>query len=380
MRLTVDPPFSEGSPPGGSAIVPHAKCLSGPIRQTPPRYVAISALRTTLPLPLPLPLGLGPGLHGPWPPPAPWTKLPGDGVFDIAMALKRTILITGCSDGSLGCALALAFHRANWRVLASGRNLSKLKQVESAGMETVQLDTTSDESIVNAVSRVRDLTGGSLDVLLNNAGAGYSMPLMDLEIARARQLFDLNVFSIIAVTRAFFPLLTQSAPGGIVVNNTACSSVTTGALPFAGAYNASKAAAASLTEVLRLELAPFGIKVINLMTGSVRSTFHDNAPQATLPPTSLYNVAKETVERAMSGQEAAATGADPAKWADQVVSDLGKSNPPHWLWRGKYSTLVRLASFLPVGFLDGSIKSKVGLDVVERKIREQGGSSKIKPA
>ncbi|RDA93320.1 hypothetical protein CP533_2031 [Ophiocordyceps camponoti-saundersi (nom. inval.)] len=296
------------------------------------------------------------------------------------MGSKRTILITGCSDGSLGCALALAFHKANWRVLASGRNPSKLRQVETAGMETVQLDTTSDESIAACVVRVRDLTGGSLDVLLNNAGAGYSMPLMDLDIARARQLFDLNVFSIIAVTRAFFPLLTRSTWGGVVVNNTACSSLTTGALPFAGAYNASKAAAANLTEVLRLELAPFGIKVINLMTGSVRSTFHDNAPRATLPPTSLYNVAKEEVEKAMSGEEAAATGADPAQWAEQVVNDLGKSKPSHWLWRGKYSTLVRLASFLPVGFLDGSIKSKVGLDVVERRIREQGGPGKLKPA
>ncbi|PHH80579.1 hypothetical protein CDD80_838 [Ophiocordyceps camponoti-rufipedis] len=296
------------------------------------------------------------------------------------MTSKRTILITGCSDGSLGCALALAFHRANWRVLASGRNMAKLKQVEAAGLETVQLDTTSDESIAAAVSHVRDLTGGSLDVLLNNAGAGYSMPIMDLDIARARQLFDLNVFSIIAVTRAFFPLLSQSSHGGTVVNNTSCSSAIVGALPFAGAYNASKAAAANLTEVMRLELAPFGIRVINLMTGSVKSTFHDNAPRTSLPPNSLYNVAKEAVEKAMSGQEATATGADPTKWAEQVVGDLSKSNPPHWLWRGKHAALVRFASFLPIGFLDSTVKSMVGLDIVERKVREQGGPSKLKPA
>lgn len=289
------------------------------------------------------------------------------------MSTKRTILITGCSDGSLGSALALAFHNAGWRVFASARSPSKLKHAEAVGIETVQLDTTSDESITSSVVRISELTGGSLDALLNNAGAGYSMPLMDLDMTETRKLFDLNVFSLLSTTRAFFPLLVKSKHGGMVVNNTACSSLTTGALPFAGAYNASKAAAANLTEVLRLELAPFGISVINLMTGSVRSTFHDNAPRATLPSTSIYNVAKEIIEKAMSGGDAAATGSDPVKWAEEVVQDLSKSNPPYWVWKGKYSILVRIASFLPVGFLDGSIKAKVGLDILENSIKEQGG-------
>jgi NAD(P)-dependent dehydrogenase (short-subunit alcohol dehydrogenase family) len=64
--------------------------------------------------------------------------------------------------------------------------------------------------------------------------------------------------------------LTKSSHGALVVNNTACASVTAGAMSFLGAYNASKAAAASLAEVLRLELEPFDIRVVNLMTGAVR--------------------------------------------------------------------------------------------------------------
>lgn len=208
-------------------------------------------------------------------------------------------------------------------------------------------------------------------MLVNNAGAGYSMPLMDLGIAKARELFDLNVWSLINVTRAFLPLLMKSAQGGTVVNNTACASLTAGAMPFSGAYNASKTAAASLTEVLRLELEPFGIKVINLMTSAVRSTFHNNAPTAVLPPTSLYNVAKEAVEKAISGADAS-NGTDPAQWADHVVQNLSKPKQSYWIWGGKFSMLVRLASHLPVGFLDRSMKSMVGLDVVEQKIKQQG--------
>lgn len=295
------------------------------------------------------------------------------------MTSQRTILITGCSDGSLGSALAIAFQKAGWRVFASARNISKLKNAEAAGIETVIMDTTSDESIANSVSQVEKLTGGSLDALLNNAGAGYSMPLLDLDLQKTRDLFELNVFSLISVTRAFFPLLVKSTHGGsMVINNTSASSQTAGILPFGGAYGASKAAAAGLTEAMRLELAPFGIKVINMLTGSVQSTFFDNTPSATLPPTSVYNVAKETIEKVMSGGETASSGTDRVQWAERVVKDLSKPNPPYWVWRGKFATQVRMAMFLPIGFMDGMIKRLTGIDVLERKIKEQGGPSKIK--
>jgi NAD(P)-dependent dehydrogenase (short-subunit alcohol dehydrogenase family) len=251
-----------------------------------------------------------------------------------------------------------------------------LTRVKDAGIETVLLDTLSDDCIQNCVAQIREMTGGSLDALLNNAGAGYSMPLMDVNIAKARELFDLNVWSILNVTRAFLPLLMKSTneSGVLVVNNTACASVKAGMTPFSGAYNASKAVAGRLTETLRLELELFGIKVVNLMTGAVRSTFHDNAPTPVLPSTSLYNVAKETVEKAMSGADAATNGADPEEWASQVVGDLGKPNAPFWIWRGKFSKIVRLVSHLPVGDLDGSMKNMVGLDVVEKEYTKQHGS------
>ena len=138
--------------------------------------------------------------------------------------------------------------KAGWRVFAPPLpgNLSKLKSVEAAGIETLQLDTFSDSSTASSMSQVQKLTCSSLDNLLNNAGAGYSMPLMDLDLAKARDLFDLNVFSLISTTRAFLPLLMKSTTthggvrGGMAVNNTSCSSLAASAVPFAGAYNASK--------------------------------------------------------------------------------------------------------------------------------------------
>lgn len=300
---------------------------------------------------------------------------------------KRTVLVTGCSDGGLGSHLCLAFQKAGWRVFATARNMAKLRTVTEMGIETIQLDTLSEESIASCVLEVEKQTNGSLDMLVNNAGAGYSMPLLDLDLARTRGLFDLNVFSLISTTRAFLPLLRKSVrsssgggiQGGIIVNNTTCGSLLAGAMPFAGGYTASKAAATHITEILRLELAPFGIKVVNLLTGGVCSSFQDNASFTPLPLDSIYNVAKETVEKAMAGEEMAAAGADPVQWATNIVKTLNKKSPPHWVWGGKWSTTVWLGSFLPIGTLDGVIKSMRGLDVVERKVREQEKTSKTKP-
>lgn len=296
------------------------------------------------------------------------------------MSSKRTVLITGCSDGSLGASLAIAFQKAGWRVFASGRNLAKLKRVQEAGIETVQLDVGSDESIAASIARVSELTGGALDALVNNAGAGYSMPLLHVDLDRARELFELNYFSVLRVTQAYTPLLARStAPGGgLLVNNTTASSVPSAAMPFQGTYCASKAATTMMTELLRHELGVLGIRVVNLMTGSIRSTFHANAPTVALPPDSPYNAAKETVEKSMNGTGTTDNATDPDVWAAAVVKDLSRSKPPYLVWRGSLSTIARISTWFPVGTLDRVIKSLTGLNEVEKRIQEQSGAGKPK--
>lgn len=268
-----------------------------------------------------------------------------------------------------------------------------------AGIETIKLDVTSEDSIASSVATVKRLTGGSLDALLNNAGATYQLPLMDIDIEKARELFDLNTWAMLRMTRAFLPLLRKSTVGPKVINNISCSSLPAGGSPWQGAYNASKAATTSLTETLRLELAPLGVKVINLMTGSVISTIKENAPKTTLPSTSLYINAKETIEKVMSGGEAASNGADTAHWAAQVVRDLSKKSPPYWIFGGSCecqcsvavvanighpglhsilipyidSLIVRIGALLPVGFFDSIMRNFGALDVVQQEIRQPSG-------
>lgn len=283
---------------------------------------------------------------------------------------KRTILITGCSDGSLGAALALAFHKAGWRVFASARNPKKLEEVTKAGIETIQLDVLSQESIDSSVAKVTELTGGSLDALLNNAGAGYNMPVTDMDIDKAKELFELNVWSVVRMSRAYVPLLLKAAPNALLINNTSGVSLPVATFPFQGAYNASKAAEASFTETLRHELGPFGIKVINIITGAVKSGFFGNVPKPGLPANSMYNVAKDVVEKYMSERDDW-KASDRMVYAQSVVKDVDRKNPPHWVWRGAMATQARLGALLPIGWLDGMVKGMTGLDVLEKRLKEQ---------
>ncbi|KAK0646889.1 hypothetical protein B0T16DRAFT_170786 [Cercophora newfieldiana] len=283
---------------------------------------------------------------------------------------KRTVLITGCSDGGMGSALALSFHKANWRVLTSARNLTKTTAVSAAGIETLQLDTLSASSIASAVSRVTELTGGTLNCIVHNAGAGFTMPLSDVDVAQAKELFDLNVFSIITVTQAFLPLLRNAAPDALLVIHTSGSSQTAGMLPFAGVYNASKAAAAALAETFRIELAPFGIRTVNLLTGAVSTNFGANrVVNPTLPADSMYAIAREEAQVVMDNT-CVPDASDAAQWAEQVVADLSRRKPAYWIWRGKLVTPVWLAGFLPVGALDFVMGGITGLSAMEKRIRE----------
>lgn len=277
---------------------------------------------------------------------------------------KRTVLITGCSDDGLGAALAIAFHEAGLHVYATARNPSKMTQVASLGIETLTLDVQSDSSIAACVRKLSDL-----DILVNNAGAEYSMPVSDISISQAKKLFDHNVWSYLAVMQAFLPLLLKSK--GMIVNQTSSASAVT--LPFQSAYNASKAAMAMFSDSQRLELAPFGITVVDLKTGVVKSNFQKNyreATQASLPKGSIYEPAKEAVERMMRGEAFESSSSSAQQWAGLVVRDLLRDRPPPNIWRGAQAWLVWFGTMLPFGTLDGMVKKMTGVDVVEEMVRK----------
>jgi len=291
------------------------------------------------------------------------------------MPAKRTVLITGCSEGGLGDALAQAFHGRGLRVLATARNPAKMAHLAALGIETLPLDVLSADSIRESVTRVADLTGGSLDILINNAGGGYSMPVVDADLDACRRLFDLNVWSVVQVTQAFMPLLLKSGAaaggGAIIANNTSVAAVMP--MPMQGAYNSSKAALAMLTDTMRLELKPFGIRVVDLKTGAVKTKFFDHqegGKKPSLPQDSIYNVAKAEVEKVMAGAAVEPIMVDANTWARQVANELLKPSPPVQVWKGGTAFLIWFGRrFMPFTFFDSNLTKAGAVDVVAKNLK-----------
>lgn len=94
----------------------------------------------------------------------------------------RSVLITGCSQGGAGEALARRFHKGGFRVFATARNLSKIEHLRLEGIEILKLDILENQSVAEVASSVFDMTGGTLDILINNAGGGMSVLILDLDI------------------------------------------------------------------------------------------------------------------------------------------------------------------------------------------------------
>jgi 1-acylglycerone phosphate reductase len=131
---------------------------------------------------------------------------------------RKSVLITGCSAGGLGAALALAFQKHGYVVFATARSPAKIPATLTSlpNVHALSLDVTSDESVDAAAKSVKTTLGGKgLDVLFNNSGIGYGSPLLDLDMGRAKELYEVNLWGVIRVIQAFADLVID-AKGAIV--------------------------------------------------------------------------------------------------------------------------------------------------------------------
>lgn len=130
---------------------------------------------------------------------------------------QKTVLITGCSEGGIGFTLAQEFQKRGLHVFATARSIGKMNNLEKLPNATLlALDVTSEASIGAAVKAVHSATGGKLDYLVNNAGSLYCMPILDVDIQKSKGLFEVNFWGVIAVTKAFSPLVISAR--GCIVN------------------------------------------------------------------------------------------------------------------------------------------------------------------
>lgn len=185
-------------------------------------------------------------------------------------AASCPVLITGCSSG-IGKATALAFIRAGFPTFATARNLDDLADLKSAGCETLRLDVTDEESMRAAVAAV-EARFGAVAILVNNAGYPVYGPIEQLDIAKLRLEFETNVFGLVRLTQLVLPGMRKAGFGRIINVSSTAGHVT---MPGAGAYHASKFAVEALAGALRPEVAPFGIKIANILPGPVLTKFQE---------------------------------------------------------------------------------------------------------
>jgi len=190
--------------------------------------------------------------------------------------MKKTVLITGCSSG-IGYCAAKGLQARGYRVFATARRRDSIEKLLAEGLESFRLDLNDSNSIHFAFEEVMRRTGGELYALFNNGAFGLPGAVEDLNRDALRAQFETNVFGWQELTNLAIPVMRQQGYGRIIQNSSVLGFV---ALPFRGAYNASKYAIEGLSDTLRLELRGSNVYVSLIEPGPISSLFRMNAVKA----------------------------------------------------------------------------------------------------
>ncbi|KAK7745886.1 hypothetical protein SLS53_002605 [Cytospora paraplurivora] len=288
-----------------------------------------------------------------------------------AVVQKKTVFITGCSNGSIGAAISKILLTHDFHVFAGVRSVSKATDLSVlSNVDIVEIDVTLPETISKAKQFVAERTGGKLDVLVsvslclsrtdsripprmpsqarlrktcltvtnqvNTAGVEGVRPLLDVDIAWAKEIYDVNVWGILSVIQEFAPLVIEAK--GIIANFSSIGSKVP--MCWAGIYSSSKAAIAQLSETLRIELAPLGVRVVTVMCGSANTPiFNKPGGQLRLPERSYYagHGIEEVANKQRDDHQGGSMNVD--ELAQSLVKGIlsGTQKP---VWAGTYAALA----------------------------------------
>ena len=188
------------------------------------------------------------------------------------MAAYRSVLITGCSTG-IGRAAAEQLATSGWKVYATARDVEKIKDLAVRGCELLPLDVTDEASMRTAVEEV-ERREGAVGVLINNAGYSQSGAVEEVSMEKVRRQFETNVFGLVRMCQLVLPGMRRQGWGRIVNISSMGGKLT---FPGGGYYHATKYAVESISDALRFEVAGFGVKVVVIEPGLIRTSFADTA-------------------------------------------------------------------------------------------------------
>ena len=185
---------------------------------------------------------------------------------------SRPVLITGCSTG-IGRATAERLASDGWNVYATARSVAAIEDLRSRGAKTMPLDVTDEDSMSTAVSGV-EREGGPIGALVNNAGYSQSGAVETIPMESVRRQFETNVFGLMRMCQLVLPGM-RNAGSGRIVNLSSMGGKLT--FPGGGVYHATKHAVEALSDALRFEVAGFGVDVVVIEPGLIKTAFGETA-------------------------------------------------------------------------------------------------------
>jgi NAD(P)-dependent dehydrogenase (short-subunit alcohol dehydrogenase family) len=265
----------------------------------------------------------------------------------------RTVLITGASSG-IGDACARHLVSLGHKVYGAQRS-----RIEPGGaFRSVVMDVTDDDSVRRGVGEVL-AAEGRIDAVVNNAGYALMGSIEDSTIDEARAQMETNFFGVLRVCREVTPILRRQGSGHII-NISSLAGIL--GLPFSGLYSASKFAVEGLTESLRHELRPFGIRVAMIEPGDIRTNLPANRRMASgADAGSAYAAMFDKVKTAQDKDEAAAPG--PEMVAKKVAGLLEDPNPSlrHVVGMTGQTIVVPAKRLLPQSLFERVLRTALGI-------------------
>ncbi|MET0309677.1 MAG: oxidoreductase [Sphingomonas sp.] len=264
--------------------------------------------------------------------------------------MQRIALVTGASAG-IGEATVRRLLQDGYRVFAAARRLDRMAGLAALGAELIDLDLTVDASIVAAIETIR-AGAGRLDVLVNNAGYGSYGALEDVPMEEARRQVEVNLFGLARLCQLSTPLM-RAQKSGTIVNVTSIGGKF--GEPFGAWYHATKFAVEGLSDCLRLELRPFGIRVVVIEPGAIRTEWAGIAHQSLVERSGDTAYAPYALKHAamLGSVDAVNFVSPPEVVAETIAKAVGARRPRiRYATGGGAKVFLFLVRWLPGRWLD----------------------------
>jgi NAD(P)-dependent dehydrogenase (short-subunit alcohol dehydrogenase family) len=250
--------------------------------------------------------------------------------------ISRIAVVTGSSSG-IGFETALLLARSGFHTYATMRNLEKSKKIteiantEKLSLQVVQLDVNDDISVKNAIDKIVAAAAENkrIDVLVNNAGYGLFGSLEETSIEEIKAQFETNFFGVIRVTQQVLPIMRKQHSGGGTIVNVSSVGGRIG-VPILSAYQSTKFALEGLSESMSYELEPFGIRVVIIEPGFIRTNIVNSSTPAekALDPKSPYFPLMQKVKNYFkSMMENSSSSSPPEEVAKVILQAITSKNP-----------------------------------------------------